>query len=294
MDPANPKRHQKLDDDLRSLLADYRALERMPSIKRNAAWHRLEADLDAPAAPLAPPRTPARFLPAALLLAAAALFALWLRPDRALRTADPADHQAILKSADPPPIAPTRGSPSSPAQSPRSELPAQSPHSSDSPLPHLPAQSPQSSDSPLAPAQPPQPHASPSRPSASKPPHAPTPPPSPPAEESPQGTSPSSPAPSQIDDTRHGAPSLDLEQELALLRSARDALARHDTAAADEALAEHARRFPAGHLREERLLLRVEALCAAGARDDARREATDFARRHPASPHARKILRVCP
>jgi hypothetical protein len=89
-------------------------------------------------------------------------------------------------------------------------------------------------------------------------------------------------------------PSTDLEQELALLRTARDALTRGDHPAATAALADHARRFPSGHLREERLLLHVEALCAAGAHADARREAAAFAHDHPTSPHAKKILRVCP
>lgn len=90
------------------------------------------------------------------------------------------------------------------------------------------------------------------------------------------------------------APIPDLERELALLRAARDALAHDDTATAMAALADHAKRFPSGLLREERLLLRVEALCAAGDVDAARDEATSFASAHPASPHAKKILRICP
>lgn len=85
----------------------------------------------------------------------------------------------------------------------------------------------------------------------------------------------------------------DLERELEILRTARAAVTRGDTTAAMAALAEHAERFSDGHLREERLVLRVEALCAAGSREQARTEAAAFADAHPASPHTRKIQRIC-
>ena len=133
-------------------------------------------------------------------------------------------------------------------------------------------------------------HPSP-RPPRAEPPPAPRPEPPPPAA-SPARRSPPRPAPPPILEPTP-SPIPDLERELALLRAARDALTRGDPTAAMAALAEHADQFAAGHLREERLVLRVEALCAAGSRDDARREATRFADAHPASPHAKKILRVC-
>lgn len=86
---------------------------------------------------------------------------------------------------------------------------------------------------------------------------------------------------------------VDIVAELALLRRARAALAAGQTDSALALLAEHAQRFAGGHLAEERTSLRVQALCAAGSRDAARAEAEAFVRANPASPHARKLLRVC-
>lgn len=86
---------------------------------------------------------------------------------------------------------------------------------------------------------------------------------------------------------------VDLVAELALLRRAREALAGGRS---DEALAlleQHAREFVGGHLGEERVSLRVRALCAAGSREAARAEAEAFVRDNPDSPHARKLLGVC-
>lgn len=84
-----------------------------------------------------------------------------------------------------------------------------------------------------------------------------------------------------------------LDAELALLRAAREALARHDAAAALASLEQHARRFPAGHLIEERMLLRVQAQCELGQRAAARASAAEFVRDLPNSPHARAVAGLC-
>lgn len=85
----------------------------------------------------------------------------------------------------------------------------------------------------------------------------------------------------------------DLDAELALLRRARAALSEGRATEALALVDEHARRFSAGHLVEERALLRVQALCETGAQAQARAEAQAFARAQPGSPHANKIIRVC-
>ena len=76
---------------------------------------------------------------------------------------------------------------------------------------------------------------------------------------------------------------VDLAAERALLEVARTALARGDTASAMAALNAHAKRFPRGRLLEERESLAVQALAAAGKRDEARRRADQFRKRSPDS-----------
>jgi hypothetical protein len=71
--------------------------------------------------------------------------------------------------------------------------------------------------------------------------------------------------------------------ELHLLRQARAAVAREDYAAALSPIAEHARRFKAGRLAEEREALRVKALTGLGRLEDARRAADAFEARFPNS-----------
>lgn len=72
-------------------------------------------------------------------------------------------------------------------------------------------------------------------------------------------------------------------QEQEILQRAQAAYARRRFSTALVALAEHARRFPDGHLAEEREALRVRSLLALGRRDDARSAATAFAARFPRS-----------
>ena len=71
--------------------------------------------------------------------------------------------------------------------------------------------------------------------------------------------------------------------ELGLLQRARAAVASGRFSAALRAIAEHQRRFPAGHLQEEREALRVKALAGLGKTDEARRAAEKFRSRFPDS-----------
>ena len=72
-------------------------------------------------------------------------------------------------------------------------------------------------------------------------------------------------------------------EELHLLRLARAAVARRDFAAALRPIAEHARRFEAGRLTEEREALRVMALSGLGRGKEARHAANAFEARFPRS-----------
>jgi hypothetical protein len=84
-----------------------------------------------------------------------------------------------------------------------------------------------------------------------------------------------------------------LEAEVALVREAQAALAVGDAAKALSALDEHARRFPAGVMTEERQATRVLALCAAGLTADARAAGKAFLDAHPSSPAAQRVRSSC-
>jgi hypothetical protein len=71
--------------------------------------------------------------------------------------------------------------------------------------------------------------------------------------------------------------------ERKILQPARAALAAGDVSSALAAIGEHARRFPAGQLAEEREALRVEALLNAHRTDEARAAAADFREQFPRS-----------
>jgi hypothetical protein len=75
----------------------------------------------------------------------------------------------------------------------------------------------------------------------------------------------------------------DLVRERELLDVARAALARGRPADAVAAAEEHARRWPRGHLAEEREVVFVQGLVAAGRRREAETKATQFRERFPAS-----------
>jgi hypothetical protein len=90
-----------------------------------------------------------------------------------------------------------------------------------------------------------------------------------------------------------GAGASGLDVELALLRDAHTALRDGDGAGALALLREHARRFPAGALSEERDAARVLALCKVGRVAEARDVASRFLREHPRSPQASRVARAC-
>lgn len=71
--------------------------------------------------------------------------------------------------------------------------------------------------------------------------------------------------------------------EIALLQRAESAYTRRDFSGTLTLIAEHARRFPKGHLAEEREALRVQSLVGAERSDEAHRAAAAFAARFPRS-----------
>jgi hypothetical protein len=74
-----------------------------------------------------------------------------------------------------------------------------------------------------------------------------------------------------------------LTAEIELLRRARGAYGRREFSRALMLVAEHARRFPQGHLAEEREALRVRSLLGAGRTAEGHRAAESFALRFPRS-----------
>lgn len=84
-----------------------------------------------------------------------------------------------------------------------------------------------------------------------------------------------------------------LAGELALLRSARQALESKDAGGALEQLDAHAARYPRAALRQEALAARVLALCALGRQAEARRTAAQLARLAPRSPHLIRLADSC-
>lgn len=83
-----------------------------------------------------------------------------------------------------------------------------------------------------------------------------------------------------------------LREELALVEGARRALAAGDSPRALRHVDDHARRFPSGALAVERDVLRIDALVAAGRRDEATTRARDFLAQHPGSAQARRIAKM--
>jgi hypothetical protein len=91
-------------------------------------------------------------------------------------------------------------------------------------------------------------------------------------------------APSAVQPARSGASTAaSLRTERLLLERATAALMRGDANSALAALHEHARRFPQGELAEEREVLLVRALRAAGQNDAAEKQAKDFKQKFPSS-----------
>lgn len=84
-----------------------------------------------------------------------------------------------------------------------------------------------------------------------------------------------------------------LAQELKLMQRARRAIDAGTPKAALSILAEHRRRFSSGQLREDRMALRVVALCASGNNTTGAREANAFARAFPKSHHLGRVRSSC-
>lgn len=85
----------------------------------------------------------------------------------------------------------------------------------------------------------------------------------------------------------------ELRAELALIREARQALHAERPEGALEVLDAHMRAFPHGQMREDREVLRIEALCAAGKAPQARAEVRLFLRAFPGSAHAQRVRSIC-
>jgi len=83
--------------------------------------------------------------------------------------------------------------------------------------------------------------------------------------------------------TRPGAKTDPFTAELDLLQRAHGAYTRRDFSAALALIGDHARRFPNGHLAEQREALRVRSLASSGHAEEAHRAAAAFAVRFPRS-----------
>lgn len=81
----------------------------------------------------------------------------------------------------------------------------------------------------------------------------------------------------------------DPEAEVALVRSAQQALRAGAAARALELAADHARRFPSGLLAQEREVVAIESLARLGRTAEARARADAFRRRWPRSAHVRRL-----
>lgn len=89
------------------------------------------------------------------------------------------------------------------------------------------------------------------------------------------------------------APERGLAIEVGYMRDARAAIDGGDPAAALVVLGRHAREFVDGQMLEDRLRLRIEALCGLGRGDEARAEADEFLRVHPNSTHTARVRGLC-
>jgi hypothetical protein len=84
-----------------------------------------------------------------------------------------------------------------------------------------------------------------------------------------------------------------VEAEMGLIGEAREALRSGEGARALLVLDDHAHRYPAGALGEERDAMRVASLCALGRVAEARAAASQFLRAFPESPHAARVRASC-
>jgi hypothetical protein len=89
------------------------------------------------------------------------------------------------------------------------------------------------------------------------------------------------------------APASSVGAELSLIRDAHAALQSGNASQALALLDDHARRFPAGALGEERDAARIFALCALGRTSEARAASDRFFAAYPRSPHAARVRSSC-
>lgn len=85
----------------------------------------------------------------------------------------------------------------------------------------------------------------------------------------------------------------DLAAETELFREIQLALANRRGSVALRLIAEHKRNFPRGSFRLEREVLRARALCQLGRRAEARKLAERFITKHPNSPLAPQMKKIC-
>jgi hypothetical protein len=100
------------------------------------------------------------------------------------------------------------------------------------------------------------------------------------------------PASASLAPPPRGGRAATLAEEVRVLESARQALDRGASSDALVALDDYGRRFANGALRPEASLLRVEALLAAGRRDDAEALARRMLAHDPGGPHRAKLNRL--
>ena len=85
-----------------------------------------------------------------------------------------------------------------------------------------------------------------------------------------------------------------LQAEMLLIAQARRALRAGTPTRALALLKTHATTFPRGQMQEDRRVLRIEALCAAGKGAQGRGEVVSFLRDFPDSAHAARVRSICP
>jgi hypothetical protein len=88
------------------------------------------------------------------------------------------------------------------------------------------------------------------------------------------------------------APTSGLGAEIEALDGVRTSLKGNDANAALSALEEYDRAFPAGTLKQEAVLLRIDALMRAGRADDARTLGHAFLGEHPTTPHKKRVQTI--
>lgn len=259
-----PAPEHPLDADALAMLRAYRAEERIPAEVHERVWSRVRADVEAPRGQWL------RYGAVVGGLAAAALAMLWLG-GQVLRGEPraPASQAGYEREGGAPQgvVEPPSRPSASPSPIREGETPAAIPGQAERATPG--AAPAERERAPLGAAT--TSETTPSRGSA--------------ARRAPQDDRPPSPP--------TPAPGSTLAEESRLLKQARSALVDAQPEQALARLAEHARRFPAGVLTEEREALRAVALCEAGREADGDAAAQAFLREHPQAALAERVRSAC-